>query len=192
MRTGLIAAFALSALGLAVAAADDKKEPKVVQEGQTAPDVTLQATQIQKVLPDKKDAKTMSLKDFQGARGKNVVLFFFPKAMTPGCTVESCGFRDRYDDFAKLDTVIIGISADNLDDQIKFTDKEKLSFPLFADPDKKAIDAFGVLNPDRGLANRYTFVIDKKGVVRKVYTKVSPKAHPDEVLDYIKENLSGK
>ena len=90
--------------------------------------------------------------------------------------------------------MVIGISTDTLDDQQKFTDKEKLNFPLFADPDKKAIDAFGVLNPDRGLANRYTFVIDKKGVLRKIYmpAAIDVNRHPEEVLKYIKENLTDK
>jgi peroxiredoxin Q/BCP len=110
--------------------------------------------------------------------------------MTPGCTVESCGFRDKYDDFDKLDTVIIGISCDTLEDQQKFTDKEKLSFPLYADTTKEVTKSYGVLNADRGLPNRVTFVIDKEGVVRKVYTKVTPKDHPEEVMKYVKENLA--
>src|SRR5438034_299937 len=103
--------------GAAIAA--DKKELK---EGDPAPAVNLQATQIEKVLPDKKDAKTLNLKDFEGK--KNVVLFFYPKAMTKGCTIESCGFRDKVEEFAKLDTVVIGISTDTLADQVKFTEKE--------------------------------------------------------------------
>ncbi len=170
----------LLALTSAVRAEDEK-----IKEGSPAPDIKLQATQIEKVLPGKKDATEMSLKDL---KGKNVVLFFFPKAMTKGCTIESCGFRDKAADFAKYDTVLIGISTDKLEDQVKFTEKEKLSYPLFADSDKKATKAFGVLN-DRGMANRYTFVIDKKGTVRKIYDKVSVDKHPDEVLNYVKENL---
>jgi peroxiredoxin Q/BCP len=188
MRTSLFAAVALTALAVTGFAADDKKEGPKVQEGKPAPDVTLPATSIGKVLPDKKDAKTLSLKDFEGK--KNVVLFFFPKAMTPGCTIESCGFRDKIDDLAKMDTVVIGISTDTIDDQQKFTDKEKLNFPLFADSDKKITEGFGVLDSSRGLASRQTFIIDKKGVVRKIYSKVSPKDHPDEVVNYIKDNLT--
>jgi peroxiredoxin Q/BCP len=84
--------------------------------------------------------------------------------------------------------VIIGISTDTLADQQKFTDKEKLNFSLFADADKKASKAYGVLNA-RGMANRETFIIDKKGVVRKVYTKVDVGAHPAEVLKFVKESL---
>ena len=85
--------------------------------------------------------------------------------------------------------MVIGISTDKLADQQKFTDKEKLNFPLFADTDKKASKAYGVLNEKQGMANRSTFVIDKKGNVRKVYDKVDVKNHPQELLDYIKENL---
>ena len=87
--------------------------------------------------------------------------------------------------------MIIGISVDTLADQQKFTDKEHLNFPLVADSDKKAAKAYGALAP-RGYANRYTFVIDKQGVVRKVYTKVTPKDHPEEVLTFVKEHLAKK
>src|SRR3954463_5749382 len=86
-------------------------ETSKVEVGKPAPNVELEATQIEKVLPDKKDAKTLKIKDFKGK--KNVVLFFYPKAMTRGCTVESCGFRDRIKKFDDLDTVVIGISTDN-------------------------------------------------------------------------------
>ena len=84
----------------------------------------------------------------------------------------------------------MGISADTLELQQKFTDKEKLTFPLIADPEKTAIKAFGALMPNGKFANRYTFVIDKQGVIRKVYTKVGPGGHPDEVLKFVKENLA--
>jgi thioredoxin-dependent peroxiredoxin len=160
----------------------EEKKAASVQEGKPAPDITLQAS-----LPDGK-SKTISLKDL---KGKNVILFFYPKAMTPGCTIESCGFRDKVKAFEKLNTVVIGISVDNLTNQQKFTAKESLTFPLLADPEKKVTKEFGALST-RGLASRYTFVIDKNGVVRKIYKTVSPNKHPQEVLDYIKENLSGK
>jgi peroxiredoxin Q/BCP len=183
-------AAGLLAFTLPMLAAEDTDK---VQVGQPAPQIDLPATQIAKYLPDKKDAKTISLKDLQGgANAKNVVLFFYPKAMTKGCTKESCQYRDRTQEFAKLDTVILGISTDKLDAQQQFTDKEHLNFPLLADPDKKVTRAYGVLNPERGFANRVTFVIDKKGIVRKIYTKVDPEKNPDEVLAWIKENLADK
>jgi peroxiredoxin Q/BCP len=86
---------------------------------------------------------------------------------------------------------VIGISTDTLAAQEMFTEKEKLTFPLYADPDKKAAREYGVLTP-RGYANRSTFVIDKKGIVRKVYPMANAQTHPDEVLKYIKDNLAEK
>src|SRR5947207_1444898 len=121
LMNGLLLAGAF-ALALSVNA-DDKKETPKVEEGKPAPAFELPATQISTVLPDKKDAKTISLKDFEGK--KNVVLFFYPKAMTRGCTIESNGFSKVVGDYAKLDTVVLGISVDKLDDQEKFTEKEK-------------------------------------------------------------------
>ena len=175
----------MHALTLFLALAADAGEPEV---GKPAPAIDLPATQIDKVLPDNKDAKTLSLKDLHGK--KNVVLFFYPKAMTPGCTLESCGFTKLDKELAALDTVAIGISTDTLEDQQKFTEKEKLTTPLLADPDKKVTMAYHVLNPKNGKAQRVTFVIDKKGVVRQIYTKVTPNKHPQDVLEYIKENLA--
>jgi peroxiredoxin Q/BCP len=174
--TGLFAATSLAA------------DP-VPKEGDKAPDIKLSAVGVSKYLPGKKNGETVSLKDFQGANGKNVVLFFYPKAMTAGCTVESCGFRDVADKLGQLDTVVIGISTDKLEDQQKFTDKERLNFPLFADADKEATKAYGALS-SRGFASRYTFVIDKQGVIRKAYTSVTPKSHPEEVVKFVKENLA--
>src|SRR5438046_1270533 len=109
------------------------REEGKVEEGKPAPAVELPAANIAKVLTGKKDGDMLNLKDL---KDKNIVLFFYPKAMTSGCTIESCGFRDKVktDDFAKLDTVIIGISTDKVEDQIKFIEKEKLNFPLLADP----------------------------------------------------------
>lgn len=162
---------------------------EAVREGQPAPAISLPATQIDKVLPEKKGTPTLSLADFKGR--KNVVLFFFPKAMTRGCTLESCGFRDRIEQFAQVDTVVIGISTDTLKDQQAFTKKEKLNFPLMADADKVAAKAFGVLNPN-GFARRVTFVIDKDGVVRKIFEVENIGKHPDEVYQFIKEHLASK
>jgi peroxiredoxin Q/BCP len=172
------------------AGADDVKKSGKAEVGKPAPDISLPATQIDKVLPSKKDAKTLSLKDFKGK--KNVVLYFYPKAMTGGCTAQSCAYRDLTKQFAKLDTVVLGISTDKLADQKKFTDKEDLNFPLLADADKKFTKTYGVYNTDRGLANRVTFIIDKKGVVRKIIKVKSAKDDPKEVLEYVKEKLADK
>jgi thioredoxin-dependent peroxiredoxin len=181
LRCALLAGLVLLAGGAFA------QEPVGLPEvGKPAPAFDLPATNVGAALPDKKEAKKISLKDL---RGKNVVLFFYPKAMTRGCTIESCGFRDKAEQFAKLDTVVLGISTDNLADQGKFTEKEKLNFPLLADDEKVVTKAYGALSP-RGMASRYTFVIDKKGVLRKVYTTVTPKNHPEQVLHYVKENLA--
>lgn len=150
-----------------------------VEEGKPAPMVELSAAS------KSKEAK-VNLADFKGK--KNVVLFFYPKAMTGGCTKESCGFSGLVEKFAKLDTVIFGISTDTVELQQKFVEKEKLEIPLLADPEKKVTTAFGALSKS-GMASRYTYVIDKEGVVKKIYTTVKPDAHPQEVLDYIKANL---
>jgi len=181
-------AFA-AALSLCLAAAGRAADAPL-KEGDPAPDIKLPATQVEKALPELKGAKELSLKDLKGK--KNVVLFFFPKAMTRGCTIESCGFRDQVDKFAALDTVVIGISTDNLDAQEQFTTKEKLNFPLMADSSKAATQAYGALSRANGVASRYTFVIDKEGVIRKVYLKVSPQNHPEEVLAFVRENLTDK
>src|SRR5204863_4993615 len=139
---------ALFGLVASVSLADDTTLK--VKVGDKFPDLQLKAAQVDKV---KKDAKTISISDL---KGKNVVVFFYPKADTPGCTVESCGFRDKAEKFAALDTVAIGISTDTVADQQKFTDKFKLTTPLFADADKKVAKAYGVLN-EKGRANRWTF-----------------------------------
>jgi peroxiredoxin Q/BCP len=187
LLTAALVALAWVALPAVNAPAADEA-PKI-EAGKPAPDIDLPAANIGKALPDKTDAKTLNLKDLQGK--KNVVLFFFPKAMTRGCTVESCGFRDRTKEFAKYDTVVIGISTDTLDDQNQFIEKSSLNFPLLADADKKVTKEYGVLSPG-GLAKRVTFVIDKKGVVRKIYPNVNADKNPEEVLNYVKENLAEK
>ena len=157
------------------------------REGEPAPNVELPAAVAGKSLPGKKDGDTINLSDFKGK--KNVVLFFYPKAMTQGCTIESCGFRDVQEKFAKLNTVVIGISTDPVDLQKAFIKKENLNFPLLSDADKNIAKRFGVLNEQRGFANRVTFVIDKNGNIAKVYEKVNPKGHPEEVLRFVEERL---
>ncbi len=157
------------------------------REGEPAPAVQLPAAFAGKI-SDKKDGEALSLQDFQGK--KNVVLYFYPKAMTRGCTIESCGFRDINEKFAKLDTVVIGISTDAVDAQKQFIAKEHLNFPLLADPEKQIAKRFGVLNEQHGVANRVTFVIDKHGNIAKVFDRVNPQGHPEEVLKFVKERLN--
>jgi peroxiredoxin Q/BCP len=175
-----------AALLMAGLVAEDKQVPK---PGDKAPEFNLPAVNIGTALSGLKDKKSLTNAD---VKGKNVVLFFFPRALTKGCTVESCGFRDLADQFSQLDTVVVGISNDKIEKQKEFTEKEKLNFPLLADTDSEVCKAFGVLNTERKAANRLTFVIDKQGVIRKVYPTVKPMGHPEEVLKYVKEHLASE
>ena len=103
---------------------------------------------------------------------KNLILFFYPKAFTPGCTTEVCTFRDAYDEFLRSDTEIVGVSLDSLETQEKFSGAHRLPFPLLGDNDRRISEAYGVIGLFRsilGITQRATFVIDKKGVVRGVF-----------------------
>ena len=154
-----------------------------MKEGQPAPDVELPAANIATVLP--RAGATLKLGDL---KGKNVVLWFFPRAMTPGCTKEACGFRDRLEKFAALDTVIVGISTDTVPNQEKFTAKESLNFPLYADAEHKIAAAFGVLGEGKKSATRSTFIIGKDGKFLKIYKTVKKAAdHPQEVLEFLQK-----
>jgi peroxiredoxin Q/BCP len=129
----------------------------------------------------------ISLDDYRGKN--NVVLYFYPAADTPGCTKESCAFRDASDDLRKRGIAVIGVSADDVSAQQAFDQKYNLRFPLIADTDHKVLDAYGVWGERTrqdgskfiGI-RRWTFLIDKQGVVRKVYQNVTPTEHADEIL----------
>ncbi|MDF2680987.1 MAG: thioredoxin-dependent thiol peroxidase [Brevibacillus sp.] len=150
--------------------------------GQAAPDFTLQANENQ----------TISLSSY---RGKNVVLYFYPKDMTPGCTTEACDFRDYHPQFKQLDTVVLGISPDEVKSHDKFVAKHELPFPLLADPDHQVAEAYGVWALKKMYGREYmgiersTFVIDKQGNIAKAWPKVKVKGHVQEVLQFIQEDL---
>jgi len=135
------------------------------------------------------DGNKVSLKDFAG---KTVVLFFYPKADTPGCTVEACGFRDTYKKLQATGAVILGISADASEKQKKFEKKFSLPYPLLADTDKKVCEAFGVIQEKSMYGKKYmgiarmTFVIAPTGKIQRIYEKVKPDGHAEEVLAYLK------
>jgi len=153
-----------------------------VKVGDKFPDVPLAAAQIDKI---KKDAKTVSVADL---KGKTVIIFFYPKALTKGCTVESCGFRDlmKEKDFPK-DVVVVGASGDNVELQQKFIDTNMLPMALLADTDLKLINTLGIRNnPKATTPKRVTFVVDKEGKIAKIYDKVDVNAHPKEVLEFAK------
>ena len=128
---------------------------------------------------------TVSLMDFQG---KKLVLFFYPKANTPGCTMEACDLRDNYQSFLAKGYAVLGASADSAKKQQNWIDKHELPFPLLADEDKSAIQAFGVWGPKKFMGREYegihrtTFVIDEQGVIENVIRKVKTKEHSSQIF----------
>jgi thioredoxin-dependent peroxiredoxin len=126
--------------------------------------------------------------DLASLKGKNVVLYFYPKADTPGCTKEACAFRDTSRNFTKANTVIVGISPDPAKSQAKFKEKFDLPFTLLADVDHKAAEDYGVWKEKNMYGKKYmgversTFVIGPDGNIRKIFPKVSVEGHADEVL----------
>ena len=128
---------------------------------------------------------TVKLSDFSG---KKLVLFFYPKANTPGCTVEACDLRDNYKRFQSLGYEILGVSADTAKKQQNFIDKYNLPFSLLADVDKEVIKAFGVWGPKKFMGrefdgiHRTTFVIDENGIIEDLILKAKTKAHTEQLI----------
>ena len=137
--------------------------------------------------------KTIALDDFKGKQ--TVVLYFYPKADTPGCTKESCGFRDALADFDKQKIAVLGISPDPVKDVDKFAKKFELNFPLLADEDHSIAEEYGLWVEKSMYGKTYmgvartTFVIGKDGKILHVFEKVKPEGHDQEVLAWVKENL---
>jgi peroxiredoxin Q/BCP len=151
----------------------------MIKEGQPAPDFELRDQTGQPV-------RLSSL------RGRKVVLYFYPKAMTPGCTVQACGVRDHHDDYEALDAVVLGVSPDPVKAIKKFAEKKHLNFELLADEDHEVSEAYGVW-VEKSMygktywgASRSTFVIDEDGIVRKVIKKANPETHDDDVLSVLR------
>jgi peroxiredoxin Q/BCP len=153
-----------------------------IETGMQAPDFTLEAQTGEKV--------TLS-----ELKGKNVVLYFYPKDMTPGCTTEACDFRDQFQNFSDLNAVILGISPDPAERHQKFVEKYDLPFLLLADTDHKVAEAYGVWKLKKNYGKEYmgiersTFIIDKDGKIVKEWRKVQVKGHVENALTYIRENL---
>jgi peroxiredoxin Q/BCP len=120
--------------------------------------------------------------------GKKLVVFFYPKASTPGCTAEACDLRDNFDRFQSSNYALLGVSADNAKAQLKFVEKYDLPFPLLADEDKSVIQAFGVWGPKKFMGKEYdgihrtTFVIDETGIIEDVISDVKTKGHAAQIL----------
>ncbi len=153
-----------------------------VEVGKKAPDFELLASNGEKV----------KLSDY---KGKHVVLYFYPKDMTPGCTTQACDFRDRHESFKEVDAVILGVSPDPLDRHEKFINKHDLPFLLLADEEHKVAEEYGVWVLKKNFGKEYmgiersTFVIDKEGNLVKEWRKVKVDGHVDKALQFIKEEL---
>jgi peroxiredoxin Q/BCP len=144
-------------------------------------------------LPDQ-DGKEIKLKDY---RSQYVVLYFYPRADTPGCTIESCEFRDSHKKIEKVNAIVLGISPDTSQAQKKFEEKFSLPFTLLADADKKVANLYGVMQEKNmygkkvmGVA-RTTFIIGPDGKIKHIFEKVKPEGHAEEVLAYLKEASKG-
>jgi thioredoxin-dependent peroxiredoxin len=147
----------------------------VVDEGAPAPDFALQSD----------SGETVKLSDL---RGKQVVLYFYPKDDTPGCTTQACGIRDVYGEFEREGAVVFGVSPDGEQSHVKFKKKFELPFTLLADPDHAVAEEYGVWREKKYMGRAYlgidrsTFVIGEDGTVKKVLRKVKPATHADDVL----------
>jgi peroxiredoxin Q/BCP len=146
-----------------------------VQLGSPAPEFRLQD----------QDGKWHQLKDY---RGKWVVLYFYAKDQTPGCTTEAREFRDNIDAFGKLGAVVLGVSIDDVESHQKFAAKNSLPFPILADPNKVTVNKYDVMS-FVGFARRETFLIDPQGRVVNRYMDVDPKTHPQSVLEDLKQKV---
>jgi thioredoxin-dependent peroxiredoxin len=148
----------------------------MVREGQHAPEFELESD----------GGNTVRLSDFEGRR---VVLYFYPKDDTSGCTKEACGFRDALPELEELDAVVLGVSPDGVASHVKFRDKYDLNFPLLADPKHEVASAYGVWGKKKMYGREYegilrtTFVIGADGTVEKVFEKVKPADHAEEVVE---------
>ena len=154
------------------------------QESQPAPDFTLPAIGNDDVVED-------GQVQFSALRGKNTVLYFYPKDDTPGCTAEACSFRDANHVMQQRGIVVLGVSKDSIDSLQKFADKYGLPFPLLADTDTTVAQLYGAYGEKTNYGRTYmgvlrkTFLIDKDGIVRKIWDKVNTARHAQEVLEAI-------
>lgn len=151
----------------------------MIEEGKKAPNFKLKD----------QNGETISLDSF---KGKNVVLYFYPKDDTSGCTKEACNFRDEFPKFSKIDAVILGVSPDSIESHKKFAAKYKLPFSLLSDEKKEVCEKFGVWQEKSMYGKKYmgvvrtTFIIDEKGIIKKIFPKVKVEDHNKEVMEALK------
>lgn len=152
----------------------------MVEKGQKAPVITL----------NDQDGKKVSLNDF---KGKNIILYFYPKDNTSGCTLEACNFRDDFPKFGNMKAVILGVSPDSVESHKKFAEKYNLPFRLLSDEKKSVLNKYGVWKEKSMYGIKYmgversTIVIDKVGKIRKIFRKVKVADHNKEVMEVLKE-----
>ena len=148
--------------------------------GDKAPEFTLQD----------KNGNEISLTSFLG---KKIVLYFYPKDSTPGCTRQACAFASAYEQFKSNDVVVIGVSKDSISSHVKFAEKYNLPFILLSDPERKAIEAYGVWQEKKMCGKvgmgvvRTTFIIDENGNIEKIMDKVKPDTNAQEILEYLQK-----
>jgi len=156
----------------------------IIQEEQPAPDFTLPAVGSDDVVKNGQ----VHLRELNG---RTIVLYFYPKDDTPGCTKEACSFRDANHEMQKRGIVVLGVSTDSVDSHTKFTEKYGLPFPLLSDTDTTVSQLYGVYGEKNMYGKKYmgvnreTFLIDKDGIVRKIWHKVNPEEHANEVLETV-------
>jgi thioredoxin-dependent peroxiredoxin len=174
MKTSRIVLSAILAVALLVLVASAAEAPTA---GTKAPDFTLKS----------QEGKTVSLHDF---KGKWVVLYFYPKDFTQGCTIEAHNFQADQDKYTKMNAAIVGVSVDTVDSHQQFCTKENLTFKLLADEKKEVVNTYGsvqTLGKLGDVAARNTFLVDPQGTIRKVFLKVDPNPHSKEVLEALAE-----
>jgi thioredoxin-dependent peroxiredoxin len=151
----------------------------MLQEGKKAPDFKLKD----------QNEKEISLSDY---KGKNVILYFYPKDNTSGCTAEACSFRDDFPKFKKVDAVILGVSPDSVESHKKFVKKYDLNFSLLADEEKEVVKTYDVWKEKSMYGRKYmgvertTFIIDPEGKIKKIFRKVKVQGHNEEVMEAVK------
>lgn len=170
-----------------------KAAKKAVKKKETAAVVKAPTLNLGDAAPDftltDQNGKQVSLHDF---KGQNVLVYFYPKAMTPGCTVQACSLRDSKNKLADFDIVVLGISADPVKSLKKFEERDKLNFTLLSDPDHKVISSYGAWGPKKFMGrefdgiHRQSFLINREGKIIHVMHKVDTKTHHDDVIEIFK------